>query len=418
MSSRWWGALCVLLWCLPAQAQEEAALRLGWEALPEVAGRIYDRRQGAARRLEAEGAREAAEETPGRWESLTVEAEPAYPVRPWRSNPANHTFGARLGLRLGRQGSLRRAAWRAEARALEALAGWERMEFTLEVAEAWASWSVASGVLEHFAQDLEELSAQLEPLRAGEARGEYPGQSLREQETELAWLRAELARARRAEVSARHEVEALLLEDAALPEGAPLEGYSPPLADPWGALGEGLEGHPSLRWLREAGRAQEAEAEAAGAGEPWRLVLGGSAQLDLAGSAWGTVSVGLEIPLSSEGAPEAARRGAEARALGWQGESEARRLRSWWRGQGRVWEADRAQLVALEEELLGPLEARLAHLREGQGRQEVTLEQVLRVRRELHEAHHQRLEVVSSLWLHNVRARALRRALGLEEETR
>lgn len=394
-----------------AQAQEAPPMELRWETLPQVTQAVFEAHQGQALREGIGGLERAAEQTPGVFTDLALDLEPAYPVDPLRANPANHTVGASVGWELSRRGAHQRDALRQEARAAQQQRRLEALRYQLEVTEAWAQWSVQRGLLEHLEEDLQLQEETLGKLQAGAQQHQISTLMLRELELEVARLRAEATEARRLDADARLQIESLLLGSATLPQGAPLEGYQPPQEDPWGPLLATVEQHPALEELRAQSQREQAQAKVAASSSPWMVRLGGTLQRDLSGATWGTALVGLEIPLRQEGAPEQAQHQAQARALEWRAQTEQRRLTALLQAEQERWRASWEQHRALEGDLLEPMRQRRELLREGLQRHEVTLEAWIRGRRDLHEATHQYLQVRAALWRHEMRARALRRAL-------
>ncbi len=414
--SAWRGTLLLgLLLALTAAAGDAvraappgpAAEPLTWEALLPVAGAIFEAGPGRAGAVEAEGLSRAARVVPGRLLALDASGGADARLGGGSGHGVEASLAAALVLQLGRAPELGRRAWSARAEAATARQELARWEFVSQVADAWVAWWAAKAVSEQLHEHRQQLDGYLAPLRQA-ARSQAVSRVLvSDLEAELARVDAQAAVARREAASEAAGLQALLGRPVTLPETAQAEvGRALAEDDPWRAVLAGLEAHPALRSLDREAEAARAEADALGAATAPTLSVGVTGREEGDEGTWGGLMVGLSVPLADPNAPEVARLRSEAMAA----EAERR-----WRGQALRAEARAAsqRFEALAEQhrelgrlLLEPLERRVALFEEALASGQVSLDQVIRARRDLQDALQARVATRAELMRHAARGRA------------
>lgn len=393
---------------VPADAAaEEPPAALTWEALPDVARGAFDAGPGRAFDARAAGRDAARDAVAGPLESLDLGSRWEHTL----SGPAGFEIGldAVVTWRLGGLTDARRGAWRAEAEALTAERDLARFRFTAEAARRFAAWWARDALAVHVAEHLREQGHFLAPLRAAADQQLLSKLVVADLEVELARLDVEVTTLRAdARVAARALVG--LLGAGLAPSGAGLADVErlPPLAeDPWGPVRARLAAHPALRAFDGAERAARARAEAADAEGAARLSLGAGLRQEGADTPWAGVIVGVSIPLADPAADHAETARAEAVAQAAERAWHLRELEVDLAVESERYAASVERLRTVQTSLVEPMADRVLLVERALLVGRAPLEQLIRARRDLLEAHRALVEAAADVLDHHLRAAAL-----------
>jgi len=400
------GVLGAALSPLPAAAAA-APEPLTWDRVAVVARGAFDAGPGRAFFARAQGDRAAAEAVPGDLESVDLSSR-------WDrdfSGPAGTevTVDALVVWRLGHVAAARRDAWRADAEARDAATDVARFSFTLEALQRFVRWWERQALAAHVQEHLVEQAHFLEPARAAAEKQLVSRLVLSDLEVEVARLEVEATAMRGAADVAARELVALLGTDAA-PSDAGLDAIDTlreAPANPWRAVADQLARHPELRALEAEAAAARARGEAAAADGPARLHLGAGFRRTDGESSWGALLVGVSVPLGNPSGDAAERERADALAADAARAWRLRTLAAEVDTYAAQYDAAAARLTRIQTALVGPMGERVLLFERAVLAGRADLEQLVRARRDLLEAHHDLVHAAAELLGHRAHARAM-----------
>jgi outer membrane protein TolC len=380
---------------------------LQWEALPAVAQQAWATGPGQLPAATAEGAAAAARRPARGPSALWATTQQGLPGQDQGTVAVD--LPLRLGLAEGRRLDGAATAASAEAEAGEA-------DFEAAVIGAWLEAWAAREELLHLEELQVEAAARLAPLRAAGGAGLLSAADLADLEAEQTLIALDRATAAAAAAQAEAALSGLLGRPVTAALAAPhLHDRPLPATNPWPALAARADQAPAVRAAVAEGAAAAAAARALRAEGLPTLALGamtvdtsaapGAAQAPM-------LYAGLSLPLRT--GRQAAGAAARAQAAGWEGEARWRTaaLAAAIDGEARLWDEGAARAAALERERIAPLAARVARLEDAVRAGQATADRLLRARRDLHEAEHERLRVHAALLASEARASALSARLG------
>ncbi len=373
-----------------------------WDSLNEHALNAFDGGPGASYGAKIRASEQAARAVPIGPTSVVVDAQMGLAAQRQLLTGVEIPLG--LGLR-------ERRMWRAEAASLRAEADRARWEWGLQIHERWFEWWLATEIHEHLQAYADEVDRQLERFEEAERSGLIASLTLDE-------LRAELLQVRREAIEHEQRATILgaelrtLLDVEVLDDGdhaIHARRYGP---NPWSALLTTVERDPAIR--AAAARRDAARHRA-------RATLDAHTPTVVAGPMWapdedGVLArfayVGVTVPLQPGLAPERrAARGEEAAAEAdrrWR----LRQRRAYLERELGDYDATLQRLRQIEENLLGPLQARQERLEAALEDGLVRVDRVILARRQRHEAEHEQLRLVGELLASEARAQLLSTLMG------
>ncbi len=370
-----------------------------WRSLRGVAHEAFDAGPGEAHIARIQGLAAAADASPGAWEQLDLDTRLDRDF----SGPADPGFEVSLdavvAYRLGGLASARAHALRARIAAREAARAMARWEFEREAIARFVVWWAAHARASHLEGHLGAMAEQLAPVRAAVARHRLTRLVLSDLEIEVARLRVELANNRRAEAIAADALGVWLgrAVQPRLASAADLDDTPLPAANPWSAALSRVKAHPELALLDARAAALSAQAAAADAADSVSLTAGLGVRQEGEGSTWGALIVGLSVPLSNPEAADAERLRAAARATSLDRAWRVRALAREVGARAARWDAVRAQLEQVRDDLIAPMRARVTLIEGAMLEGRATLEQLVRARRDELEAHHETIHDLAEL---------------------
>lgn len=360
---------------------------VGWANLGDRAGEAWAERHATAVRARMEGHRAARRHVPLGPTALGLQAQvgdvAGRQTMAWVDVPL--TLGARSRRALaahaeavGAEGEARRAAW---------------LDATVDLfAEAWRT----AVLVEHLHHWADEVAAQLARYEEAAGQGLIARIDVEDLRAELGAVQVEVAEAEAAARRSRGRLEAVLgLEVSVLPVGMQVA------ENPWRSVVARLDDHPMLRALDMEAEHLRRARHAAG----WPAPTAQVGVLEMPTARLGLV--GVTVPLRTEGALERRILRGEEEALRLDTARTRQELVRSLETEALVWEADRDRLERVQREVLGPLAAREARLREAFEDGLVPADRWVRARRDHHEAEHAVIEAQASLWGSSLRAAVL-----------
>jgi hypothetical protein len=368
-----WLALAALIAApAPARAAPAAPDRaaLTWATLPATARASFDAGPGRRWQARISGARAAGDAVSGDLEALDVATRWDHDFT--GPEGAEVSVDALVVYRLGGVADARRAAWR---------------------------------VGEH----LTEQAHFLAPVRAAVERQLVSQLLVSDLEVEVARVEIEATRMRgEADVAAR-ELAGLLGVDgppsaAGLTE---LDDVSSEGANPWDAVRARLDAHPELATLDAAAAAAAARADAADRAGGTSVHLGAGFRHTGDDSNWLAALVGVSIPLGNPTGDAAEELAAEATALREQRTWRLSELRAEVATLAARYDAAVARLRRIREALVVPMGDRVILHERAVLAGRSSLEQLVRARRDLLEAHHDLVHTAAEVLAHQANATAM-----------
>ena len=370
-----------------------------------VAAQRWD--AGAAWSAVRAGRTDSRDAVPGRLQALQFGIAPEFQLT---DTPAEYTANAALTVSLGTQQSARRAAFSALYDAQEAQLRAARWQFVEGAIDAFLEWQSAELERRHLAEYMAEAKGALRPLQDAPA-GALAKTDLADLSAEVAQIDLEVLENQRRVQGAQAHVQALIGRcPLAIDDGQGAEQPGP--ENPWRAVEALGAVFPQVEALNQQSKALQAQAAALEAANPWQLQVG-IAGRTVAGESQGIgPSLALVIPLAGSGAGAAA-----ARAGGHVADSRARWLSE--RAQAQLgadatrYDSLKASYDLLSTAYLTPMLRRTELLEQAFGAAQITLDRLLRARRQLHEAEHEQLRLRQALAREHLKARAFKQALTL-----
>ena len=380
----------------PPGERASAPVVLTWENITQEASRTWERYEGAARDELLRGVASQRAALPGRLLSAQAMLTSQVPLPSENRRVAEHGVMGGVTVTLGDLPEKMAHALDDQEALTLASARRERWEFIARVHSAYRAWFEAATLEAHLVEDIAAARDALAPLEAATTAGQLGQLELLDLKVEIAEMTTEHNELSARERGARAELERLLghrewrLPDAPLHASGELAGDNP-----WEQLSATIERHPVLAQLRAEARSLDSRAEVLRSSQPWQLQVG--AALETAGwrEAWVTWQVGVSVPLSNPNLIEASELEASANAREIEVERALELLTAELSARAADFDRRRAALERLDRELITVLERRQSLLEAALEKKATPLERVLRARRQLHEAKHQRLE----LWL-------------------
>jgi len=390
-----------------AAAEPVADPALTWASLPAASRAAFD--AGPGRRWEARvrGAHAAVDAVPGDLQTLDL-------LTRWDNDftgpdGVEISVDALVSWRLGGLADRRRGAWRAEAEARAAERDLARFTFEVEAGRRFVAWWERQALAEHVAEHLTEQAHFLAPARAAVEKHLVSQLVLSDLEVEVA--RVEIAATRlEGEVAvAARELQGLLGTE--LPPSAAglgeLDRVAVDTPNPWEAVRDRLDAHPELRALQAAEVAARARSEAADAEGGASLQVGAGFRRTGSDSTWAAALVGVSIPLGDPAGAEAADLAGEATALGELRAWRLRELRAEVDALATRYTAAVTQLRRVVDALVVPMGDRVVLHERAVLAGRAGLEQLVRARRDLLEAHHDLVQVAAEVLSHQANAAAV-----------
>lgn len=384
-----YGCLLTVILLIPARAIAQPG-EITWETLPEVISRNWKQGQHKIFAATQRGLAKQKHKLPTRLMSVQLGGQAQLPITAQAKGVEQHqvSVGAVVGLNQLPQTVKRLFAIQAKkARAAEFDA---RHHYALQLIEAYGSWWVASSLEGHIAEDIKQARQELMPLKKAFEAGQL---------SELQWLdlSLELANLQREHTQLRQQKQQANVYLKQLLNG---EGWRLKLGKraqastkPWAQLEQQIKQHPALQYLEMQQQELRARATVERKTNPPTL------SVDL-GWLWGpqrvhmaTVQAMFVWPLSNPGLVEAERLQAQSiaktrahrllkRQLLRQIQAEQKRIKIW--GEA---------INALDAGAFKLLNKRQALLEAGLKSKQISLIRVLRGRRAIHEAKHQRAQL-------------------------
>ncbi len=391
------------LWALPAWAVDS----LTWEDLQATAASAYSSGPGAVNAAMAEGLDAAAARPQRGPSSIWAQVQRGLPAQD------QLTVAVDVPLTLGLAES---RAGHAEADALRADNEAEQMRWTTAVVDTWLDgWAARENAL-HLTEYEHEIESWLEPLRQASAAGLISALDLAELQAELARVRAERAASEAQAASVDATLSAMLGRPVRVDPGREVLHDAPRAeANPWPALVALASVAPGVQAAQAGARAADAQVQASWAAGLPVVSLGGMSVPSATGPRQ-LAYVGIAVPLRTDGAAQRATSRGHQHAHLAQARWEEAQFRAGIEAESMRWEAARSQYAVLSERLIEPLEQRQASSLAAFRQAMVPAERLIRARRDLHEAHHEQLQVLAALLSSEARAYALQQALPASGE--
>lgn len=390
---------------------------LSWTNLLEHADSAFESRFAVSLKHQLQAARRAAGDVAGPWEELSVNAGADLDMQ--GNAAAEVSLSAMVGHRFGRRSEMGRTVHSARGSVLRSRQAAKRLTFRVNAVRAYAAWWEAASELEHVteARDAQaRYHARLKALPSGQL---VPAATVTEVVGELAVLEGQVVDAKVRSDQARRELMALLGSSvrsgtlaAALahtPKKGNREPWRTPQINPWSQhMGSSsLHSHPALEALRREAVLARAQSEAHGQQDAPLLSFGAGVRQVGGENTYGLLLLSGSFGLSGKGKSEAHVARGEAAALTERVERRKERLRRWFKAEHAQWPRLIAQRTALLTKVEAPLTERVSTMRKAVSKGLATEDVLIRARRDLHVAHHQRLAVEAALWASHARANAL-----------
>lgn len=380
---------------------------LTWTGLPAVARAAFD--AGPGRRWEArvDGARAAGDAVSGDLEAVDIATR-------WDrdfTGPEGFELGvdALVVYRLGGVADARRAAWRAEGLAQRAEMDLARFRFEMEAGRRFVAWWERQALAAHVGEHLTEQAHFLAPVRAAADRQLVSQLLVSDLEVEVARVEIEATRMRGdADVAARELTGLLGVGGPPSAAGVTeLDDVSSDGANPWEAVRDRLDAHPELAAIDAVARAAAARADAAARAGGSSVQLGAGFRRTGDNSNWVAALVGVSIPLGNPTGDAAEELAAEATALREQRAWRLRELRAEVDALAARYGAAVARLRRIREALVVPMGDRVILHERAVLAGRADLEQLVRARRDLLEAHHDLVHTAAEVLAHQANAAAM-----------
>lgn len=415
--------LFTLLWPITSLSQttptqktektEKDCTAITWENLAKTVHETFQNGPGQRAILLEQGARKAERAVSGRLQSLEISANSEFPLGNDTWTDRDLGIDAALNIQLGSLTKTLQLAWQAEARVDHADANAEHWQFAGEVLSAYLESWVQAAVALQTQENLAAALTELEPLRTAADQQHISRLDLLDLEVELGRLTAELAETRRQAHVANTRLAHLLgqscvrIDDDELTVDD-LAPDHPLLAEnPWTPLLNQLHTHPLVQSSQAHAHFASQQAEAARKAAPWELSLAAGFYTSAFDIFWPTAEIGLVIPLTNPDAADAERFQALAAAHRAEARWQLRQAHAQLEGFHNRYDAAATQQQSMQTTWLAPLIERQNLLETAFQQRQVSLERVIRGRRELIEARKTTFLVTAELLVATRRAQLL-----------
>ncbi|QDG49767.1 hypothetical protein FIV42_03145 [Persicimonas caeni] len=418
---KWTWSLAVLAWLTFASANASAECPADTALQPgnvsQVANRVYEAGPQRAHKALVEGMAQARQSVPGRVRSLDINVVPEFSTS-GASELNEYTADVALTVELGRLAELRREQYAALGDEARAQVEQHRWEYVFAVQSAYLDWWTYALEAAHLDAYVDEASADLDPLRDALEKQQIAAIDVADMEAELARIRAERLEARQRANAASAELARLLggrCELASVEvEHKPSKNVA--ASNPWKALASKVDQFPSVKALQARQKSALAGAEAARAQAPWELSVGAGMRSVGFDEYWAQGVIGLSIPLGNPAAPEADELQAAAIAARAESDWQLEQLRAGLAARADRYSAAVSTFESLNDDYLAPLEKRQKMLDAAVDRGRVSVDRVIRARRDLHEAYHKLLMLRAQIQTNHMRAEAMQRWLADDQD--
>lgn len=395
-----------------ALAQESDARVLRWADLPTVADELFDATSGAAAQARVDGWRDAQQEIAGRWTQSQFGVAPGVgALQTDRGDSEVVVYGFAMMQLSDVPG--RNADWyETSAAAAEATSAASRMEYRSALQQAWLLWMSNERVVRHLREDIVEYDQELAGLRAAASSQMLTALALSEFEAELSRLRSELSSAEAASAAAAAELVAVagvpVLPE--YPADADLPGWRHEL-NPWAEVAGFVGALPGVRAAHAEADALVAQAQAVES-NPWQIGIGAEVHRETNGFTWGAATLDFYVPLSNPNRAQSVRLQAESDAARLEAAQRSRQ----WLASVEAWRLEYDALMQLIAErevgLLAALQSRVELYEQALAAGQALAPDLIRARRDQHEALHAQIILESQAFAEFCRATAMREMLA------
>ncbi|MCB9671144.1 MAG: TolC family protein [Alphaproteobacteria bacterium] len=374
-----------------------------WETLNADALAVFEDGPGASVTARARAARDAVGAVAVGPTAVRAEAQVGL--------PAQRQALAAVEMPLGVGRSERR--WlRAEATARLAEVDSARFTWVRDVQEAWLAWWTASEIAEHLEDYARDVEDDLQGFESAVSEGVLAPLTLEDLRAESLQVRAEAAAMEQTSAVAAAHLRSLLGERALDAGGHALHDAEPGMSNPWTPLVGRAGDLPAVREAAAREDAARRQVAALGASRTPVLAAGPMWGPDDGGTLRSFAFVGVSMPLQPGVGPDRRVARGEVAAAAAERRWQERSLDAHLEQEALAWDAGRARLQRLRDEVLGPLEARQERLEGALSEGLVTADRVVRARRERHEAEHEQVLVAGELLASAARASLLAEILA------
>lgn len=399
---------CLIMWPANAFAQQHAPLT--WSNLIDAAQQNWSAGQSKVFKATLQGIRMQQANIPHRMLSVQLGSELQLPVTDAArgSQQQRITMGTTIGLNaLPKMVGRLFEAQLKEEKAAELNA--QHLYFQ-EVIHTYGQWWLASVLAQHISQDLKQAQLDLMPLKEAHKEGKISSIAWLDVSLELSQIERDLVTQQQQEQQALQRLAALIDATRWLPQAIQTSPVGPD--NRWQRLNQRASQHPELILMQKQKDVLDARVEVE------RRLFPMTISLDV-GWLWGpeqahiaTVQALFVVPLSNPGEIEAQRLKAQAIASGRKRQVRLIQLK-------REIDAQHTHLVYLKKKVktleagtLSILNKRQALLEKGFKSKQIPLIRTLRGRRALHEAQHQRHELILMQFVSSTTAQLLLNTWG------
>ena len=411
VSRVWTGAVVMAVMGSAARAEpQQGALASLWAEVE----RAWEAGPGRAANAQVSTERRAREREPGLFESLSVEFAPE--VSPGDTLRSEVAGSIGVGVRILGVGH-RKTEAAARLSLAQADLTSRRVAFAEEVVARYGEWVAAELQARHLREHIDELEADLAPLREAVAQRKLDALTLDGLEVELVRLGLELERAKTAVVDAASALSLALGQsvDPTTFGALPTE----PIPAVWHEIAPAA--HPELaRLTAEASRERAAAAVVRRSDDPLLSLAATVRHVDEPDGpfVYGGVTAGLTVPLSRVGGAEAERHAGRAVALGFERDHKAVLFELELARRQRRHERWVTELERLRSQAAPRLEARVERTAAAVRAGRAAAAELVLARRDRIELHHAEVALVGQLVASGLMSTFWKTALEAREEGR
>ena len=347
----------------------------------------------------------------GRFQSLNIEGRPEFSL----SDNAAHEYsgGAILSFELGGLKNARKALVSADKDNYLAQMRVERWAFIDNIQNRYLRWRTHELERSHLEEYANETATELVPIRKARSRMLISKIDLSDLEVELARIHAELAEATLRSKHAQARLFAALGVECRLPKVKKIDF---PKENPWASLLQKVLEFPEVKGLESLDRKFSLEAQLRKKSSPWVLNAGIGLRSTNDSLHLGPV-LSLTIPLQNNHWQAHL---SEARSVSsrMKKQQSVQRIEKEMIAEGERYDSLLAQYFSLDKKLLTPLKERSQLYEAGFKASQITLERLIRARRDLHEGEHKMLLKYAEIEGRILKSIAIERLLKSTQENK
>lgn len=382
-----WPAITTAQTTPQATPDQKSCTTITWQNLQHTVLDTFQNGPGQSATILQTGAQNAQKAIPGRLQSLDISAEAEIPLGQDTWQDRDQGIEASLNIRLGSLATHLKNAYQAEALATRAQANADYWQFDDAALTAYLEAAIQTAIAHHSQQTLADARTELEPLRTAAEKQIISRLDLLDLESELGRLQTEHTEHIRQARAATTRLAATLGQPCVQLDTDPISDDQPtPDQNPWTPLLAKINTHPLVQTHHAQATLAQTQSLAARAATPWELSIGTGLYTGGFDTFWPIATLGLTIPFANPDAPEAERLQATAAAHDANARWQIRQVRAEIEGFRDNFAAATQQLESMKSAWLTPLTERQKLLEEAFTQRQVSLERVIRGRRELIDA--------------------------------